>query len=117
MYQAELLALCKATEVILKRHEQTNGMYSDSRAALETVVDPSSTHPLAVEARSNLRGALAQNKEISLFWIKAHAGLEGNERADQLAKDAALKSKKKADYEHCSKSFVKKQIRLETLVK
>ncbi|XP_068621211.1 uncharacterized protein [Battus philenor] len=45
----------------------------------------------------------------------AHAGMVGNERADQLAKDAALKSKKRPEYERCPVSFVKRQLRLDTL--
>lgn len=39
VYQAELLALCKAVSEILRRGETTFGIFSDSRAALQTVVD------------------------------------------------------------------------------
>lgn len=115
VYQAELLAICRATEIILQRGEASFAILSDSRAALETVVNPLSLHPLAAEARGNMQSGKLQDKEISLFWIKAHAGLEGNERADQLAKEAALYSKKKPDYEACPVSFVKRQIRVDSL--
>lgn len=42
--------------------------------------------------------------------------MEGNERADRLAKEAALKLKKKPDYDQCPVSFVKRSIRMATLV-
>lgn len=35
---------------------------------------------------------LASKYEISWHWIKAHAGHDGNERADQLARNAIKKS-------------------------
>ncbi|XP_037871628.1 ribonuclease H1-like [Bombyx mori] len=115
VYQAELLAICVATRQILRRGEGAFGIYSDSKAALQTVTNQSALHALAVEARANLDMALSQGKDISLFWIKAHAGLEGNERADHLAKEVALKRKTKPDYDLCPVSFVRRQIRLESL--
>ncbi|KAL0817996.1 hypothetical protein ABMA28_008538 [Loxostege sticticalis] len=116
VYQAELLAICKATGGILKGREKSYGLYSDSMAALETVVNHSSLHPLAVESRENLRKAFIQGKDVSLFWIKAHAGLLGNERADDLAKEAALGLKRKPDYDRCPVSFAKRTIRYRSIV-
>ncbi|XP_073958603.1 uncharacterized protein [Choristoneura fumiferana] len=115
VYQAELLALSRATGVILGQKAATFGIYSDSMAALLTIKNHGCLHPLAVEARSNLAALSRQGKVVRLFWIKAHVGLEGNERADGLAKEAALKSKRKPDYDLCPVSFVRRSIRLATL--
>ncbi|XP_063623904.1 uncharacterized protein LOC134795903 [Cydia splendana] len=115
VYQAELLALCKATREANKYAEKSFGIYSDSMAALQTVQNHSCLHPLAVEARENLKAMSLQGKVVTLHWIKAHAGLEGNERADELAKGAAVGSKRKPDYDHCPVSFVKRSIRMSTL--
>ncbi|XP_063628220.1 ribonuclease H-like [Cydia splendana] len=115
VYQAELLALCKATGEIIRHKAKSFGVYSDSMAALQTVKNSQCLHPLAVEARENLRTSYLQGKAVHLHWIKAHAGLEGNERADQLAKEAAENSKRKPDYELCPVSFVKRSIRRDTL--
>ncbi|XP_049886736.1 uncharacterized protein LOC126381283 [Pectinophora gossypiella] len=115
VYQAELLALCEATREVLKSRKTSFAIYSDSMAALLTVVNPGALHPLAVESRDALYNCHIQNKSVSLFWIKAHAGLEGNERADSLAKEAALKSKRKPDYDMYPVSFVKRFIRMDTL--
>ncbi|XP_063838171.1 uncharacterized protein LOC135087301 [Ostrinia nubilalis] len=117
VYQAELLAIWKASGQILKGAEASYGLYSDSRAALETITNHDSLHPLAVETRKNLRTAFTQGKAVSLFWVKAHAGLPGNERADELAKEAALASKRKPDYDRCPISYVKRLIREDTLDK
>lgn len=68
-----------------------------------------------MEARANIRSLSAQNKVVKLFWIKAHVGLEENERADELAKEAAEVSKRKPDYDLCPVSYVKRCIRAETL--
>ncbi|XP_063617206.1 uncharacterized protein LOC134790367 [Cydia splendana] len=114
VYQAELLALCRATVEAQKSNEASVGIFSDSMAALQTVAS-GSPHPLAVKTRDTIRNCMLQNKSVSLFWIKAHAGLQGNERADVLAKEAALKSKKKPDYELCPVSFIRRKIRMDTI--
>ncbi|CAK1591431.1 unnamed protein product [Parnassius mnemosyne] len=115
VYQAELLAISRATRVIRAHNALTFGIYSDSMAALLTIKNPRCLHPIAVEARENLKDISLQGKVVTLFWIKAHAGFEGNERADQLAKEAAKNSKKKPDYDLCPVSFVKRCIRQATL--
>ncbi|XP_048483908.1 uncharacterized protein LOC125490015 [Plutella xylostella] len=115
VYQAELLAICRATRVIKDRKEESFGIYSDSRSALETIANNYAPHPLAVETRCNLNQCKLQNKQVSLFWIKAHAGLEGNEQADALAKQAAKDMKCKPHYDQCPVSFVKRQIRMDSL--
>ncbi|XP_063547867.1 uncharacterized protein LOC134755331 [Cydia strobilella] len=115
VYQAELLAICVATREVKNNKANTFGVYSDSMAALQTIQNYSCLHPLAVEARDNIRAISHQGKTIALHWIKAHAGLEGNERADELAKRAAADSKRKRDYDQCPVSFVKRNIRMATL--
>ncbi|XP_028041393.1 uncharacterized protein LOC114251364 [Bombyx mandarina] len=115
VYQAELLALCEAANEISRRKENVFAIFSDSMAALQTVADPDSLHVLAVRMRGALSHCKTQGKSVSLFWIKAHAGLEGNERADALAKAAALRLKKKPNYDRCPVSFAKRVIRMDTL--
>lgn len=88
LYQAELLAINRSTKFILGHNTKSFGIFSDSMAIIQTVKNPNSLHPLAVEARDTLRTISSQDKDVTLFWVKAQAGLEGNERADQLAKEA-----------------------------
>ncbi|XP_063897400.1 uncharacterized protein LOC126055310 [Helicoverpa armigera] len=45
VYQAELLAICVATRQILRRREGTFGIYSDSKAALQTVTNQCPPRP------------------------------------------------------------------------
>ncbi|XP_062531476.1 uncharacterized protein LOC134201168, partial [Bombyx mori] len=115
VYQAELLALCVATTEVRKSKSKSFGVYSDSMSALQTITNYDSPHPLAVEARQNIKASLLQGKAVTLHWIKAHAGLKGNERADGLAKEAAENSRKRPDYDRCPISFVKRSLRMTTL--
>ncbi|XP_045491150.1 uncharacterized protein LOC123691016 [Colias croceus] len=113
VYQAELLALKRAVDIACKSGAAKVGVLSDSRSALQAVT-LSSPHPLAVQTRA-LRKAALQRREVSLFWIKAHAGLKGNEWADELAKEAALGLRRKPDYDLCPVSFVKRILRQDTI--
>ncbi|KAL0828769.1 hypothetical protein ABMA28_003683 [Loxostege sticticalis] len=114
VYQAELLALQKATELALSHKAKAFNIYCDSRSALETIAAGVSLHPIAYNICQNLNTIRGSSKTVKLFWIKAHAGLEGNERADVLAK-AAVDIKRKPDYSVCPVSFVKRQIRLDSI--
>ncbi|CAK1589897.1 unnamed protein product [Parnassius mnemosyne] len=69
VYQAELLAIYMATERILSSAETTFGVYSDSRSALETIVNQDSQHPLAVKTRKNIHNILGQQKNITTLGL------------------------------------------------
>jgi len=48
--------------------------------------------------------------EITLCWVKAHAGILGNELADRLAKKAATNESLTEDYKGIQKSVVKREV-------
>ncbi|KAJ2942515.1 hypothetical protein O0L34_g1979 [Tuta absoluta] len=88
---------------------------SDSRSALDCICDPNSVHPIVSEIHTLIGEILLLGGEIRLFWIKAHAGISGNERADELAKQAALKSKTRPVYDRFPLSLPKRLIKENTL--
>ncbi|KAI5632291.1 RNase H domain-containing protein [Phthorimaea operculella] len=100
VYQAELVAIAKAVSHMTKyqKYRKCN-IISDSRSALDCLCDPDSVHPIVAEIQTLINDITMLGGEIRLFWIKAHAGIPGNERADELAKQAALKSKTKPVYD------------------
>ncbi|KAI9035184.1 putative RNA-directed DNA polymerase from transposon X-element [Aspergillus affinis] len=71
-------------------------VFSDSQAAIQAVQNPgrpSGQYVLRAiyERIRTLRDSGLQQEDIELRWIPAHIGIEGNERADEAAKRAAIK--------------------------
>ena len=69
-------------------------LLTDSQAAIQTTlnlakgVTPRSGIERSIMERLVIRKQ--QGKRTRIAWVKAHAGITGNEKADQLAKQAAL---------------------------
>ena len=84
VYQAELLAIKRAISWCIEVNTSAI-IHSDSNSSLQAIQNRSNRNTLAVEIRQLLQ---SHPEHICLRWVKAHVGIEGNEKADQLAKEA-----------------------------
>jgi ribonuclease HI len=90
VFQAELCGVTMAVEWI-QHQRQKSPSYTinvDSKTALLAIVNNRTTHPLAVATRKKII-ELRNSTSLTFHWVKGHAGLRGNERANYLARTAA----------------------------
>ncbi|XP_067130869.1 uncharacterized protein [Centruroides vittatus] len=89
--QAESYAIYRALNWINenRQHHKFNRItiYSDSRVALHQIKNMN-IKLIAVRENINILKHLRSKIRINLNWIKGHAGTQGNERADLLARSA-----------------------------
>jgi ribonuclease HI len=101
--QAEQLAIAKAIETletieIEEINPRTAIILTDSRISLDSIKNEyNHSHPTE-EIRKRLTKLERSNWTITFAWVKAHAGILGNELADQLAKTAARSKSKTICY-------------------
>ncbi|GBP00854.1 hypothetical protein EVAR_50144_1 [Eumeta japonica] len=80
-----MYALYRAVAMVKASREKVVNILSDSRSSLELLSNPRTGHPLAHAIRE-VQETLTLNEEIRFYWLRAHVGTKGNERADELAK-------------------------------
>ena len=96
VFQAEVSAIMLACSIIkcfiLSDIRFTKVIiYSDSQAALRSLTAMNFKSKVTLECAKTLnRLAATFNARITLRWIKAHVGYEGNELADELAKKGSM---------------------------
>lgn len=90
--QAEIYALVMAVSVIRMRgfENQSIAIVSDSKFVLHMLKGEVFRTKLSGECWDKLQEVGMKNN-ITLIWCPAHAGVQGNSRADVLAKEAAMK--------------------------
>ena len=93
VFLAEIEALhqagCFLRAAALARGIRYVKIFSDSRSALQALASYKTKSRSVVRAMKALNNACTLVRNISLVWIRAHTGREGNEAADQAAKEAA----------------------------
>ncbi|GBP73992.1 hypothetical protein EVAR_76667_1 [Eumeta japonica] len=99
-----MVALQKAMQWVKNGKDGLVNIFSDSRFSLGVLTCPRTFPSLAYEARRDI----SEDRAVRLFWIRAHAGITGNEHADKLARQDALTKKTAKDYDRFHLSHTKK---------
>ncbi|GIY79602.1 uncharacterized protein CDAR_57051 [Caerostris darwini] len=89
VYSAERMAIEATIDFAINNNLQLSSIISDLRSVLQAISNPNNIdiHILQIKDKiSNYNGI------IHLYWIKAHEGFDGNEKADEYAKVATMKN-------------------------
>lgn len=91
IFTAELYAIKTAIEEILRGNTEDREftIFSDSRSALLALKSDITRSPIVDEIKVLLCRSVDRNLDIDLCWVPGHVNVEGNERADAAAKEAA----------------------------
>jgi len=93
IFTCEAMAILTALQKVESDPTQVIYIFSDSKSVLEAIVffkNYRNRSYLIWDIIHSTYKLFFKGKEIKFYWIPAHVGIENNERADELAKDAAF---------------------------
>ena len=89
--QAEMYAICEAAAFLKNNTSQANSVkiYTDSMNSIQRLNKFDSNSKLTIETLKNIKDLQLKYKEVTLYKVRAHIEILGNETADTLAKRGA----------------------------
>ncbi|GBP89157.1 hypothetical protein EVAR_70199_1 [Eumeta japonica] len=106
-----MVALQRTILKVKKDKDRLVNIFSSSRSSLEILSGSKTYHLLAHKARHYISKTVKEGRAVCLFWVIAHARMEGNERTDEIARRTVLKKKTATDYDNLLLSYAKNVIR------
>ena len=93
VFDADVFAIYQALRVFKARGQSGKryAIFSDCQPAIQRSMSDA-LGPGQHWARAIIKVAsrlVANNNEVAIYWVPAHAGVVGNEKADEMAKEAA----------------------------
>ena len=82
-----MCAILACVQLLSTEQDQPIAICSDSQAALNALQSPKITSSLVADTVTKLK-ELSLFNSVHLLWVPGHSGVEGNEMADILAKQA-----------------------------
>ena len=105
----ELIAIKMAINYIFNtRHQRPPNnvkkvhVFSDSQCAIGHLTlgwEPNSHKATIAEVKSDIQKLVDSGVEVEISWTPGHADIKGNEKEDQMAKEAAQEAKEKTESE------------------
>jgi hypothetical protein len=97
--------------------DRTVAIYTDSQVTLDSLRNNSIHTPIIAEIRKKVQ-LTTQNWTIHFGWVKSHTGIECNEIAAKLAKEAAADAEEiKVEYVKTTKSTIATGLKKEGIAK
>ena len=84
VFQSEILAIATAAASHLQHDCKMLSITSDSRSALQSLQNPAIRTKTKLDCMKSIN-QLAQTNHLDLLRVPGHTGIQGNERADELA--------------------------------
>ena len=91
IYSAEIRAIELAITIIEQLTQTYFVIHSDSSSALASLQQLIPKNPFVRKIKHDIYRLASNNKIVCFNWVPAHVGIRGNEKADQLAKEATKK--------------------------
>lgn len=85
VFSAEIFAILQALHFILKNKLGNCLILSDSKSALQSISNYSKACPNICDEIQTILCKLNKQSHVKIIWVKAHAGIVGNEIADKAA--------------------------------